>query len=101
MNKQGSCEPVPVFTCILMAALAAADYFLFRYSEHVWPYFVLPYAVFSAVFLVWYLRSKTGNIFLLLLYLLIIIPVFAGLTMSVGWMLNIDFFGEMIRLALD
>ncbi|MCR5237899.1 MAG: hypothetical protein K6E34_11935 [Lachnospiraceae bacterium] len=86
-----------VFLIILILLLAVADYFLFREFDFVWPFFLMPYLVFSIFFLVYYFRSKEFGLFTAVVFMLIIIPVFAGLTMSIGWMINIDFFGEMIR----
>ncbi len=86
-----------VFLLILILLLAVADYFLFREFDFVWPFFLMPYLVFSIFFLVYYFRSKEFGLFTAAVFMLIIIPVFAGLTMSIGWMINIDFFGEMIR----
>ena len=90
-----------VFLCLLIIVLSVADYLLFPDPEFVWPFFFFPYLVFSVVFLVIFIRSHDRSLFRAALYLLIIIPVFAGLTMSLGWMMSIDFFGEMVRRIMS
>ena len=100
MITPGYCKIKTVHLCLLIAVLSLADYLLFREFELVWPFFLFPYLVFSVVFFVSFFRSQDRNLFYAALYLIIIIPVFAGLTMSLGWMLKIDFLGEMIRICI-
>ena len=90
-----------VYLCLLIFVLSVADYLLFPDPDFVWPFFLLPYLVFLLVFLVIFFRSSDRSLFRAALYLLIIIPVFAGLTMCLGWMMSIDFFGEMVRRILS
>ena len=56
---------------------------------------------FSILFLFQFIRSGHRDFFSLAVFQLVIIPVFAGLAMSLGWMIKIDFLGEMIRLLAD
>ncbi len=83
--------------CILVVFLAVMDYFLFREFELVWPFFLLPYIVFSLLYIIFYLRPGSDGLFIQVLFFLVIIPVISGLVMSIGWMIKIDFVGEMIR----
>lgn len=76
--------------------LTAGDYFLFREYELVWPFFWMPYTVILICFLFSFLRSSDKDIFLFFVYTLVLIPVFAGLIMSIAWMIKINFWGEML-----
>ena len=87
----------PLLAMALIALLATADYFLFREYELVWPFFFMPYAVMLMMYLILYFKYDERNIFILAIFIFIIIPVFAGLTMSIAWMAKIDFWGEQIR----
>ncbi len=86
-----------IISAVLVAVLAVTDYLLFREFELVWPFFVLPYLFFSLLFFIFLYDKEKRELFTTAIYLLVIIPVFAGLTMSIGWMIKIDFVGEMIR----
>ncbi len=101
MNKGRLEGYMPLGVCILIALLAVTDYFLFREYELVWPFFLLPYLFFSILFWIEHIRSGHRDFFSIAVFQLVIIPVFAGLTMSLGWMIKIDFLGEMIRLLAD
>ena len=88
----------PVFIIILIITLLAIiDYFLFREFELVWPFFFMPYIVMLIMYLIYYFKGYERNKFMLAVYAFIIIPVLAGLTMSLAWMAKIDFWGEQIR----
>ncbi len=87
----------PLFVAALVAALAIADYFLFKEYEFVWPFFFMPYAVMLIMYLIFYIKGGKKNKFILAIFTFIIIPVFAGLTMSIAWMAKIDFLGEQLR----
>lgn len=87
----------PFCVIALIILLAVADYFLFREYELVWPFFFMPYGVMLLSYLIHYFKSGTRNKFILAVFVLIIIPVLAGLTMSIGWMIKIDFWGEQLR----
>lgn len=88
---------IPSVLCFLVLFLAVTEHFLFREFELVWPFFLLPYIVFSAVSYFLFFRSGKDGLFIIALFQLVIIPVLSGLTMSIGWMIKIDFVGEMIR----
>ena len=91
----------PLLLSVMVAALAIIDYMLFWDFDVVWPFFLLPYLVFSILFLIRYFRAKEKNLFSLFTFLFIIIPVFSGLTMSLGWMIYLDFLGEMLRSIMN
>ena len=91
----------PLLLSVMVAALAVIGYMLFWDFDVVWPFFLLPYLVFSILFLIRYFRAKEKNLFSLFTFLLIIIPVFSGLTMSLGWMIYLDFLGEMLRSIMN
>ena len=87
----------PLLALALIAVLAAADYFLFREYELVWPFFFMPYGVMLIMYLIFYFKDDERNKFMLAIFIFIIIPVFSGFTMSLAWMAKIDFWGEQIR----
>ena len=81
---------------LAIVLLTIGDYFLFREYELVWPFFWMPYTVIFICFLFSFLRSSDKDIFLFFIYVLVLIPVFAGLIMSLAWMIKINFWGEML-----
>ncbi len=95
------CRHIPLCSVILVFISAVAAYLLFREYELVWPFFLFPYVIFSAFYFFSFFRVDKKDPFNVILYFFVIIPVFAGLTMSIGWMLKIDFIGEMIRRMLS
>lgn len=89
-----------VIISAMVILLAVADYFLFREYELVWPFFLLPYLVFLISYIVFCLKPFRSRILFHAVSFFVIIPVLAGLSMSIGWMIKIDFAGEMIRRLL-
>ena len=63
-----------------------------------WPFFLFPYVVIFVLYLRDFGKSHGSEKSLLafLIHVFVIIPVFAGLIMSIGWMIKINFWGEMI-----
>ena len=88
---------------ILIAMLSACDYFLFREFELVWPFFLFPCVILFALYLRDFLRSSGSakSLPAFAIHIFVIIPVFAGLIMSIGWMIKINFWGEMIGRITD
>lgn len=83
--------------CVFFAVLAMCDYFLFREFELVWPFFWMPYAVMLIIYLAGLKRDACSSAVAVAIHLFVIIPVFAGLVMSLAWMAKIDFWGEQLR----
>ncbi len=85
-----------IFILLLTAVLVAADYFLFRGYELVFPFFLLPYILVSILYIVRTFRDSRGISAVFIVYLTVIIPVYAGLVMCLAWMLKINFWGELV-----
>ncbi len=81
---------------LMLVVLIAADVLLFSRYELVWPFFLMPYVVLLIVYLIVSMRRSEGNALLTAIYMLVVIPVFAGFVMSVAWMIKINFWGELI-----
>ena len=54
----------PLLLSVMVAALAVIGYMLFWDFDVVWPFFLLPYLVFSILFLIRYFRAKEKMSFL-------------------------------------
>ena len=91
---KGGYQPLMILFFIMI--MAVCDYFLFREYELVWPFFWMPYIVMLIIY-VSGLR-KRGRVSALshAVHLFIIMPVFAGLIMSLAWMAKINFWGEQL-----
>ena len=96
MNTQLLEKHMPVITCIFIAVLATCDYFLFREYELVWPFFWMPYVVMLIIYSVRLKKSRVRSAGAFVLHVFVIIPVFAGLIMSLAWMAKINFWGEQL-----
>ncbi|MBR1913696.1 MAG: hypothetical protein IJ827_02580 [Lachnospiraceae bacterium] len=94
------------FICFF-AALVAADYFLFRGYELVFPFFLMPYAVSAICYAIFVIRGRVSplsedslyksGILVHFVYFVILLPVFSGLVMSVAWMFKIRFFRDIFN----
>ncbi|MCR5774981.1 MAG: hypothetical protein K6G42_07850 [Lachnospiraceae bacterium] len=101
MNSSDGKTPVRSALPILIAVLVVADYFLFRGFELVWPFFWMPYIVMLILYLFSFFRSTHKSRIELAYYSLIYIPVLAGFTMSLAWMLKIRFWSEMLGTIIN
>lgn len=81
---------------IFIALMTAIDYAAFHWWEFVWPFFLLPYIVMLVPYLVTYIRQEDKEVFHLMVMVFVIFPVFAGLIMSLAWMIKINFWGEVL-----
>ena len=87
---------MPVYICILAAVLAGVDYLLFGGDDYLWPFFWLPYSVYMIIYLRSSVKTKSITRYSFMIYAFILIPVFAGFTMGLAWMANVNFWGEQI-----
>lgn len=96
MMKPSRSISISVFISVLIIVLAVICHLLFKEIELVWPYFLLPYVVFLVIYIVYSVKNKLSDTAGHIYHVLILIPVLSGLTMSLAWMVKINFWGEQL-----